>query len=172
MNSCTTETKKKKRQTQNDTLRLLQDVRPQFMVGLNQTFKRMRRDTTHVTVARHHRREGSALPLEPKHPLVYPLYIAPHPVQTLPDREREQSQSYRQQEEISFRTRWTERDIQQQSFQSRSKFCSIDDTAVQETPQRRTTLIHSLHRRVRERHRGIIERQQQRHREAFYHQKK
>ncbi|PRP75333.1 hypothetical protein PROFUN_05644 [Planoprotostelium fungivorum] len=56
-------TRKRRRQTQHDTIKYLNDYRPQFLLGLTQTFKRMRHDDPRTTVAQYYRARG-LFPLE------------------------------------------------------------------------------------------------------------
>ncbi|PRP89176.1 hypothetical protein PROFUN_01896 [Planoprotostelium fungivorum] len=87
-NTCQEQSKTTKRRlTQNETLKLLDTVRPQLMMGLSQTFKKMRRDNTRMT-AQYLRTRQAGFPLEVRPPqsrMVYrPIYIVPAPVYSIP----------------------------------------------------------------------------------------
>ncbi|PRP81582.1 hypothetical protein PROFUN_01089 [Planoprotostelium fungivorum] len=73
---------KRRRQTQNDTLKMLNDVRPQFMKGLTQTFKRMRGgDNTQTAVLHYDRDRHYPGVFEPAPVYFYPVYTAHYPTQ-------------------------------------------------------------------------------------------
>ncbi|PRP84786.1 hypothetical protein PROFUN_07440 [Planoprotostelium fungivorum] len=90
----------KRRKTQAETLRSLKAVQTQFMMGLNQTFKRLRREETRPMVLAQYYRSlpHAAFPYEAVRPTIAcrPVYVASTTVQTtIPLLPSTQSQSSR-----------------------------------------------------------------------------